>query len=309
MKITMFAAIFLALFSPSLRAEPVQVAITFDDLPWVWENPPTGYSNKKLIQDIVAVLAKHKIEGVFAFANAAKATNRENRKILDLWVKSGHALGNHTWSHPDLNTIPIDEYLIEIDRNDTFLASYRERYIKFFRYPFLHEGNTQEKRTAVRSYLVREGYRIAQVTIDGNDWAWYAPFARCIVRGNHEKIRWLRESYGSEARENFRAARLLSNFLFKRQIKHIALFHPNVMTVEQLDSVLTQWKADGAQFISLHDASRDPIYEIDPNVVRDSPNVFTNQVRIMRGLANPPEVLEIFRRTEKVEGLLEAACK
>ena len=114
--------------------------------------------------------------------------------------------------------------------------------------------------------------------------------------------------YDSEAKENLRAAKLLSQYLFKRSIKHIALMHPNVMTAEQLDTTLTNWTNAGAEFISLHEAMKDPIYDIDPNFVAESPNLFTNQIRHMRGLQNPPEVQKIFKHTEDVEKSLETIC-
>ena len=37
--------------------------------------------------------------------------------------------------------------------------------------PFLHEGETLEKREAVRRYLAEHRYAIAEVTIDAHDWA------------------------------------------------------------------------------------------------------------------------------------------
>jgi len=38
------------IFSTRLTAEPMQIALTFDDLPFVWDEPPTGYSNQKILQ-------------------------------------------------------------------------------------------------------------------------------------------------------------------------------------------------------------------------------------------------------------------
>ncbi len=36
----------------------------------------------------------------------------------------------------------------------------------WFRYPFVHQGDTIEKRRAVRTYLREHGYKIAEVTLD-----------------------------------------------------------------------------------------------------------------------------------------------
>ena len=300
--------VLLIIFSTQLAADPLQIALTFDDLPFVWDSPPNGYSNRKLIQDMIAVLAKHKIPGVFAFVNAGKVRIPSDKKILDLWVQHGHMFGNHTWSHADLNTSTSIDYITDIDRNHDFLLTYGQSFYSYFRYPFLHEGNTQERRTSIRNHLAKSDYRIAQVTIDHNDWEWYRPFSRCLNKNDHAKIKMLREMYDSEAKVNLQVAQMLSQFLFKRSIKHIALMHPNVMTVEQLDTTLTNWTQAGAEFITLREAMKDPVYEINPNFVSESPNLFTNQIRHMRGLKNPPEVLKIFLHTEEIEKKLEKIC-
>ncbi len=158
------------LYSSQIFAEPIQVALTFDDLPYVWDTPPTGYSNKKLIQDLINTLAKHKISGAFAFVNGGKTSDPASKEILDLWAESGHFFGNHTLNHGDLNLISSTEYISEIATNEEFLRFYGRAFFKYFRYPFLHEGNTQEKRSSIRNYLFSAGCRISQVTIDHNDW-------------------------------------------------------------------------------------------------------------------------------------------
>ena len=300
--------ILFATLSTQLKADPLQIAVTFDDLPHVWATPPQGYSNENLIQDLISVLAKHKIPGVFAFVNAGKVKTESDKRILNSWIQHGHMFGNHTWNHADLNTSSSVDYINEIDRNHEFLTAYGQNFYPYFRFPFLHEGNTQEKRTSIRNHLNKSGYKISQVTIDHNDWEWYMPFKRCYEKNNQTQIKELREMYDSEAKENLRAAELLSRYLFKRSVKHIALMHPNVMTVEQLDSTLTNWSKAGAKFITLQEAMKDPIYEIDPNIVSNSPNLFTDQIRKMRGLKNPPEVLEIFKHTEEIEKSLETIC-
>jgi hypothetical protein len=42
--------------------------------------------------------------------------------------------------------------------------------IQYFRYPFLRQGNTIEKRDAVLSWMASRGIVVAPVTIDNNDY-------------------------------------------------------------------------------------------------------------------------------------------
>ena len=56
------------------------------------------------------------------FVNGIYKSWTENLKILRPLVESGQIqLGNHTWSHPDLTTLPKDQIAQQITRNDEFL--------------------------------------------------------------------------------------------------------------------------------------------------------------------------------------------
>ncbi len=50
----------------------------------------------------------------------------------------------------------------------------------WFRYPYLREGETLEKRHAVATLLKDRGYRVAQVTLNFDDYAYNDPYTRCM---------------------------------------------------------------------------------------------------------------------------------
>jgi peptidoglycan/xylan/chitin deacetylase (PgdA/CDA1 family) len=58
------------------------------------------------------------------FVNGRYASWTDNKDLLRPLVDSGQIqLGNHTWSHPDLTTLPVKRVVDEIGRNDTFLRN------------------------------------------------------------------------------------------------------------------------------------------------------------------------------------------
>ena len=290
------------------QGKPLEVALTFDDLPFV-TTVPDKQDRFELIKNVVAVLSKHKIKGVYAFVNGKRADDDpQGMRILRYWVRSGHYIGNHTYSHPDLNLLTSADYTANIDSNEKVLRHFAPAFRHFFRYPFLHEGNTQEKRDTVRAHLFRKGYAIAQVTSDFSDWVWNDPYIRCLKNGDTTSIAWLKEVMVSEAVENMRVSELLSDFLFGRQIKHIALIHPFALSVDRLDAILTSWENHGVKFIPFKEAVSDTAYAINPNVVRDFPYTFLNQIRLMRALQNPVAVKEIYQRSYEIEKRLGETC-
>ena len=56
------------------------------------------------------------------FVNGRYRSWTDNQALLSPLVESGQIqLANHTWSHPDLTTLPVPRIIDEISRNDSFL--------------------------------------------------------------------------------------------------------------------------------------------------------------------------------------------
>lgn len=217
-------------------------------------------------------------------------------------------MGNHTYSHIDLDSMDSTEYIKEIANNEPTLKMIMSgKNFKYFRYPFLAEGNTKEKRDAVKSYLSRSGYTSAPVTMNFFDYEWADPYFRCRQKGNHEAMKWLRESYVEQATFGMEIARLLSQILFGRDIKYVLLIHIGSIQVEVLDTLLTTFESKGVKFIGLPDALADPVYQIDPKIARKRSYTFLNQIRLARGLPNPKRVSDLYDLLP--ESKLDSICK
>ncbi|MGK5115708.1 polysaccharide deacetylase family protein, partial [Geodermatophilus sp. CPCC 205506] len=79
------------------------------------------------------------------FPNGMYRAWEENGELLQPLIDSGQvAMGNHTWSHPDITTLGDDEVAEEIGRNRDWLAStFGVRDTPFFRPPFgAHDDRT-----------------------------------------------------------------------------------------------------------------------------------------------------------------------
>jgi peptidoglycan/xylan/chitin deacetylase (PgdA/CDA1 family) len=285
-----------------------KVALTFDDLPSTGDYS-SGESAQTIMRRVLSVLAEHKIRGVVGFVNASRLQLPGAERALADWIRGGNLVANHTWSHLDLHNASADQYWNEVVRNESLLAArYPSQFLRLFRYPFLHEGDSLEKRNSIRDRLAMSGYRIAEVTIDFNDYEWNAPYLRCSLQKNVERLRWLRETFASEAVANLKGAEILSQDLFGRPIKHIALVHPFEFDAELLDQVLTAWTSQGVEFIPLEEALDDPVYAINPST-KGALWTFLNQIRAARSRSNPPDLKPIYARTTEIEAELDKTCR
>jgi hypothetical protein len=178
---------------------------------------------------------------------------------------------------------------------------------KFFRYPFLAEGNSQEKRDGVRNFLSHSNYKIAEVTMDFFDYEWADPYTRCLQKNDQKSIAWLKQSFIEQSLNGMEIAQILSKLLFRRDVKYILLTHVGAFQAEMMDDLITAFQAKGARFIGLPEALADEAYKINPNVLRDRTYTFLSQVRASRGLKNPPRASELYDALP--EEKLNSLCK
>ena len=159
------------------------VAITFDDLPLNGTLAPNT-TRLGIVKDVLAVLKKSAVPQVYGFVNAQKLEgNADGALALKLWIEGGQRVGNHTYSHSDLTKQPAESFLIDVRQNEPALELLDQGETwRWFRYPYLHEGESVRKRRAVRSQLLASGYRIAQVTLDYEDYLWNSAYARCVAK-------------------------------------------------------------------------------------------------------------------------------
>jgi peptidoglycan-N-acetylglucosamine deacetylase len=241
-----------------------KVAITFDDLPLNGDLPP-GVTRVQIARDTLAILKARKVPPAYGFINAKKLEgNPDAAEALKLWA-AAEPFGNHTYGHMDLNANPAEAFEREIEQNEPtleLLASDNRNW-HWLRYPFLREGDTQEKRRAVRAFLQAHGYRVAEVTLDWEDYLWNSAYARCVAKNDTQSIAWLRSSYLQTASDYLDLGRNLAKLVYGHEINHVLLLHLGAFSSTILPDALDLLEKKGFQFVTLEEAESDPIYEGD----------------------------------------------
>jgi peptidoglycan-N-acetylglucosamine deacetylase len=262
---------------------PTRIAVTVDDLPAHGELLP-GVSRTDIARGVLRALKSNGVPQAYAFANGTDIGDEpELIEVPKLWLKAGYPVGNHTYSHRNLNEITSEAYVDDIARMDRLIemlspVSPLVERRRVFRYPFLEEGGTLDRRNAVRKYLSDNQYKIAQVTVDYYDWAWNDAYTRCVTQHDEKSIAWLKVHVVEEAARNVRVSNALARLLFGRDIAHILLLHVGAFDAVMLDTILKDFRAKGVTFIPLDEALADPVYRIDPNRPYDGGRGFLNQI-------------------------------
>lgn len=248
----------LALLACGARAE--RLLLTIDDLPLVSAEYFTHEEQARQFRAILDAIEAHGARGVF-FANGERIRPR-HEPLLDELVQRGHLVGNHTYSHPSLNDVPLEEYEADILRNDRTLA----RWIKgprYFRYTFLQTGLTRSARDGVSRFLKAQGYRAIPVTIDTDDWDFNVEYTRAVKRGAAEDAAEVARRYAERVARNAAAGRADARQKLGRDIAHVLLLHMNLLNADALDRLLSMLVVDGFAFATVEETLADPVYALD----------------------------------------------
>ena len=291
----------LALLAAPLRAQ--QVAITFDDLPLHGDLPPNE-TRLQVAQSILATIQREHLAPVYGFINAVSLEEDPNLiEVLRAWRAAGQPLGNHTYTHTGLNKQSVAQFEADIRKNEPTLAALEnDADWQYLRYPYLWEGETLEKRHAVRAYLNDRGYKIAHVTLSFDDYLWNDPYARCAGR-NDQAIAWLEKSYLAAAAHDIDLARQTSQTLYHRDIPYVLLLHIGAFDARMFPQLIQLFRARGFTFVSLPEAQQDPAYAHDPDQALEHGGTLQQQEYAARHLPYPPDPkptkeLEIICRTK-----------
>jgi len=244
-----------------------KVAITFDDLP-LNGDLPAGVTQVDIARETIAVLKARHAPAAHGFINARKLEgDPDGAEALKVWAAS-EAFGSHTYGHMDLNENPAEAFEREIEENEPALELLAGKGANWhwLRYPYLREGETVAKRRAVRAYLQAHGYRVAQVTLDWEDYLWNSAFARCEGNKDAASMAWLRSSYLEVASSYLDLGRELAKIVYGHDINHVLLLHLGAFSSTILPDVFDLLQKKGFTLVTLEEAESDSVYVGDPDV-------------------------------------------
>lgn len=270
--VALFCAFGLSIAATSVYAQSPQIAFTWDDLP-AHNTLPATTTRVEIGRKITAAMKVAKLPPIYGFVNGVQLTNEPlSEPMLREWRESGNLLGNHAYSHMDLNKRPVEDWEADVLKNEPVLEKYAgSSDWHWMRFPFLSEGNTPEKRAAARKFLAEHGYKIAAVTIDFSDYAYSDPYARCVAKKDDAGVAQLAAEYLKMADAGIDYARGVAKARYGRDIPYVLLMHVGAFDAEMLPRLLALYKSRGFTFVSLEEAEKDPVYATDLNPALPEP--------------------------------------
>ncbi len=236
-----------------------KVCITFDNLPS--ERIYDKEERFEINQNILDALQKHNVTATGFVVGEFIESDGE---ILINWLEAGHSLGFSTFSGQDIDNVPLEIFLEDITNGKNALENILKKYKQkdsYFRFPYLHYGSTDETKIRVERFLRDYDIKIAHASIVTEDFVYNLSLEKNIHTSDSSKLYNLRDEYLTHILERFGYAEMLADELVGRPIRHILQLRCNRLNAMFLDDLLTVLEDMGYEFISLHDALKDKIYQ------------------------------------------------
>ena len=280
------------------RAAVRSVAVSFDDLPAT----PAGVvandvaSLKELTGKLLSAVRKYNVPAV-GFVNEGKlfvdgaGPDDVNGRIglLRMWLDAGVELGNHTYSHVDLNTVPLDQFQADVLRGETVtrgLLKQKGQTLRYFRHPFLHVGSDLKVRRMFETFLSNHGYTVVPVTLDNDEFVYAAAYAKALRSGNKRVALHIANDYLRYIDQVFTFFEDVSRRVTGREIPQILLLHANRLNADRFDALAEALRQRGYTFVSVAQALEDPVYRLRDEFVGAPGNSWFNHWEITAG--RPP---------------------
>jgi peptidoglycan/xylan/chitin deacetylase (PgdA/CDA1 family) len=215
--------------------------------------------------------------------------------ILREWISRGFDLGNHTYSHSDINGLSEEQIQQEIVRGEFTVGPLMKEFGKklvYFRFPMNHTGDTREKHDAIAAFLAQRGYRLATCTIDNSDYLFNAAYVQMLANGDGGNAQKLRAEYLAYTSTEIDYYAALNKQVFGYEPPQVMLLHDNRLNADVVEQVLSLFEEKQYRFVSLDTAQADAAYR--------TPETFITKFGPMWGYRWANE------RNVKVNGSLES---
>lgn len=261
-KFKLFLASLVLAFLPAVYAG--QVALTIDDLPFVGNQNTKAYKLRLEKERFYKILDTLKEKQVTATGFVVTGTiGKDQYQLLEDFQIAGNVIANHTHTHRSLSRTAADTFIEDIAKADQILKPLINGQ-KYFRYPYLATGSNCKTKAAVRNYLLAQEYQIVPVTIDAKDFEYNQQLFNVPYRSRPARLPAFRERYISFIDRQITKAEKKAMKNEGREIKHIFLIHMNLLNAHFIGDIIDHFRSRGYEFITLAEALKDPVYQIDP---------------------------------------------
>lgn len=249
----------------SFSTEAPQLAITMDDFNW---RDATKLTPDERNRALLAAFAGHSNLRAAMFVCGKYVDNEQGKLLLSKWEEAGHTIANHSYSHHYYHSpkVGFQTFADDLLKGEAVIKDF-SHFKKLFRFPYLKEGDTLEKRDKMRAFLKENGYRNGHVTIDASDWYVDDRLRKRLAREPAARLTPYRDFYLSHLWDRAVFYDNLARKVVGRTVKHTLLVHHNLLNALFLGDALRMFQSKGWELINAEEAFTDPVFASAPKIL------------------------------------------
>ena len=270
------SAVLLAVFSFNSLApvnaqgkgEGRKLAIGFVSIPPVDRTVNAPKDSEATARLLIDALKRHKVPAT-GFLQGGMISDGEKffpvrREIARMWIDAGFEVGLGGFQHISLYHRPVDEYIANIEKNETVAKKllgdmgFPPRY---FSYPYLNTGRTAEDKAKVEAWLASRGYTSVKYTIDNNEWMYSYAYDTARNDNDVNTTKEIREAYLIYMSKMFDHYEAYTRDMFGRDIPQTMVLTPSRLVTDTADEFFAMAAKRGYSFITVDEAQGDRAYK------------------------------------------------
>lgn len=248
-------------------AQPARkIALTMDDFHWRFLGSDEGTVLAKN-RSLLSLLERENLRAA-AFFVGSNVDSPIGREVLAAWSAAGHVIANHTWSHRNYNAPGTTYEFFSGDVAQAHAVLEKTKgFVPMLRFPALKEGDTREKRDAMRAWMKSHGYRNGHVAIDTSDWLYARELASRLEANPRYDTGRFRDAYLAHLLRMGEVYGGLATDLQYGDAPLTLLVHYNELNVRHLANVLASFRSRGWRWVGAAEAFGHPLYGKEADIV------------------------------------------
>ena len=256
-----FTMLFLTSCLFSHQSHSGEISLSFDDSP---TNFGGYFSDLQRTKELAKQLKNVSVNEVVFFSNSVRLT-AEGKERLEIYAQHGHIIANHSHGHLDLHEVGANKFIEDVKLAHKLLSPLAN-FVRWFRFPYLRNGNSRQQRSQVKQALDRMGYRHGYVTVDNYDWYMSRLFQNAARSGKKIHFDRLKRTYINNLWQTIVFYDDMAKAVLKRSPRHVLLLHENDLAALFVGDLVKHIRSKGWRVISPRRAYKDPIAKMNPDV-------------------------------------------
>lgn len=248
----------ISVFSQPLPKEKTRVAVTIDDLPFSSYRTLSMAEKNFIYDQLINAFQKNNIKALcFVIGSNYKPADEPFLKRI---LAAGHQLGNHSFSHYDYNGVSFEQYSNDILKCDELLQKFNVTK-RYFRFPYLTEGNSKEKVESIYSFFNKNQITPVPVSIFCTDVNFSQAFERAYSKNDKKEMDRIANEYLTDFRKNSKYGIEFARTHTRRNPGHILLFHISLLSAYTIEGLINICKENNLEFVHIDEILKEEWYK------------------------------------------------